>query len=374
LLRYYSFRTICEGIHHYDMGSKNYFYYHHPETSIWSMLPWDLDLTWDDSMYDSGNNGKVPFMGNGLWSNADLQVMRNNRIREIRDLLFNTDQVWQLIDEYAAVIDNPNGPPSIVDADRALWDYHPLIDDTGYFYTQQIYTGSFEGVVQLMKDYVVWRSEGSGPSEPTLDELAVDSAIPNTPTVTATGDPNFPINNLTFETTSFSDPQGSGTFAALKWRIGEVTDPNAPCYDITDPGRYEIDTIWESGEITPFDNAITIPASAVRVGHSYRVRCRHKDDTGRWSHWSDPIEFITTEALSAGILDNLRITEVMYNPPDGSGYDNDEFEFIELKNTGPNSLDLTYVSFVDGITFDFNDSNVTSLDPCDFAGQARTVA
>ncbi|MHC4720124.1 MAG: lamin tail domain-containing protein, partial [Planctomycetota bacterium] len=130
---------------------------------------------------------------------------------------------------------------------------------------------------------------------------------------------------------------------------------------------YEIDTIWESPEITNAGTiTITIPASAVKVGHSYRVRCRHKDDTDRWSQWSEPIQFVTTEALSAGVLSYLRITERMYNPTAGGGYDNDEYEFIELKNTGPNTLDLSYVSFTDGVTFDFNDSNVTSLDPCEF--------
>ncbi len=369
ILRYYSFRTICEGIHHYDMGSKNYFYYHHPITDIWSFLPWDLDLTWDDTMYDSGRDGEEPFMKGGLWDKTDFRIMRNNRIREIRDLLFNTDQAWKLIDEYANVIDDPNAAGlSFVYADRAMWDYSPNINNTGYFFTQQIYTGDFNGLVQLMKDYVVWRSEDPNSPDPTLDELANDSAIPATPTISATGDPNFPINNLTFQTSAFSDPQGAGTFAAFKWRIGEVTDPNAPKYDPTDPGIYEIDTIWESPEITNAGTTtITIPASAVKVGHSYRVRCRHKDDTDRWGHWSDPIQFITTEALSAGILSYLRITEMMYNPAAGGSYGNDEYEFIELTNAGPNTLDLTYLSFTDGITFDFNDSNVTSLDPCDFA-------
>jgi len=550
VLRYYSFRTMCEGFHHYDMGSKNYFYYHNPVTDIWSMLPWDLDLTWDDSMYDSGSDGREPFKQYGLWSNADLQVMRNNRIREIQDLLFNTDQTWKLIDEYAAIISEPNdGGLSIVDADRALWDYHTYINNPGYFYEQQLYTGSFPGLVQLMKDYVPYRSLGSGPSEQTLEELADDSAIPDKPTITATGDPNFPINNLTFEVNDFNDPQGSGTFGAMKWRIGEVEsggdvdlisdgaqwryskgldepsspndawrqiafndsgwllgntaigygesfivtnlsdmkgnyttvylrktfdviDPNAVNtlvlqvqYDdgfnawingtfvaqdnvssdelpytatassdrkntsfsgftlpdpngyivtgtnvlaiqlldskakpsdnkafidarlvvesagstLTSPGKYEIDTIWESAEITdPNTTTITIPASMVRVGRTYRVRCRMKDydpsyptdaNQCRWSHWSDPCQFTTTDPLSAGILNDLRITEMMYNPPDpppGDPNNNDNFEFIELKNTGSTTLDLTYVSFTDGVTFDFNDSNVTSLDPCDF--------
>jgi len=157
--------------------------------------------------------------------------------------------------------------------------------------------------------------------------------------------------------------------------IGRPPDPNGvpPSY-LGQPGKYEINTAWESEEITDFNSSITIPATAVRPGRTYRVRCRMKDNSGRWSHWSDPNQFVAGEPVSAYILEKLRITEVMYNPADGPGYDNDEFEFIELKNTGPETLDLTYVSFVDGITFDFNDSDVTSLEPFDFVLVVRDQA
>jgi hypothetical protein len=92
-----------------------------------------------------------------------------------------------------------------------------------------------------------------------------------------------------------------------------------------------------------------------------------KDDTDRWSHWSDPNQFVAGEPLSAGILDNLRVTEVMYNPADADtskgelNIDNDEFEFIEPKNIGDDTLDLTDVSFIEGITFAFAGSDVESL-------------
>ncbi|MHC4558788.1 MAG: lamin tail domain-containing protein, partial [Planctomycetota bacterium] len=102
-----------------------------------------------------------------------------------------------------------------------------------------------------------------------------------------------------------------------------------------------------------------------------------KDNTGRWSHWSTPSQFVTGEPLSAYILNNLRITEMMYNPADppaNDSTDNDEFEFIELKNIGDEIIDLTYVSFIDGITFDFNGSSVTSLAPSDFVLVVRNKA
>jgi lamin tail-like protein/CotH protein len=48
------------------------------------------------------------------------------------------------------------------------------------------------------------------------------------------------------------------------------------------------------------------------------------------------------------LRENLRISEIMYNPVGG-----DNFEYIELMNIGPTALDLAGVSFTNGITFTF---------------------
>jgi hypothetical protein len=47
------------------------------------------------------------------------------------------------------------------------------------------------------------------------------------------------------------------------------------------------------------------------------------------------------------VADNLRVTEIMYNAQDPNE------EFIELANTGPESINLNLVSFTDGIDFTF---------------------
>ncbi|MHC4691470.1 MAG: lamin tail domain-containing protein [Planctomycetota bacterium] len=367
---YYGYRAVVEGVHHGDIGyGKNYFFFLNPETNIWDMLPWDLDLCWANNMY---GNGEDPFKNQGaFFSHPALKLEYENRLREFHDLLYNSEQMDKLLDDLAAIIDDPGGGLSIVDADRAMWDYNPIMTSgyvnsskagKGRFY-QQAATKDFRGMVQIMKDYVkpgAYRE---------FDTYFEDAAMPYTPTVTATGPSDYPINALTFETTAFSDPQGSGTFAAMKWRIAEVTDTTAPAFDSKKRRKYEIETVWDSGEITDFNSTIKIPASVVEVGHAYRVRVRMKDNTGRWSHWSNYVQFIAGDPTAALILSDLRITELMYNPAPpapGDPNDNDEFEFIELKNIGPNTIDLTYVSFTDGITFDFNDSSVTSLDPGDF--------
>jgi hypothetical protein len=49
------------------------------------------------------------------------------------------------------------------------------------------------------------------------------------------------------------------------------------------------------------------------------------------------------------VAENLRITEIMYNPADPNT------EFIELKNIGTENINLNYVSFTNGIDFTFPD-------------------
>ncbi|MFN0127848.1 MAG: CotH kinase family protein [Verrucomicrobiales bacterium] len=134
-----SLDSFVDAIHHYDIGDgNNYFYYHDPLTAKWKQLPWDLDLTWSDNMYgggagiDSIGDSTEPFLGRIFGSNANtggiapLKRELRNRARELLDLLINTEQTGMLIDEMASRIYQPD-QPSFVDADRAMWDYNPIL-------------------------------------------------------------------------------------------------------------------------------------------------------------------------------------------------------------------------------------------------------
>ncbi|HEX5176405.1 MAG TPA: lamin tail domain-containing protein, partial [Chthoniobacteraceae bacterium] len=98
LTNYYNYRAIVDCIHHYDIGDgKNYFFYHNPVTNKWSVLPWDLDLTWSDNMYRADNgieglppsgNSTEPFFsrvfGNGTTTGIPaLRMEHRNRMREV---------------------------------------------------------------------------------------------------------------------------------------------------------------------------------------------------------------------------------------------------------------------------------------------------
>ncbi len=574
---YYGLYAVYNAVHHGDITSKNNFFYLNPEPTtnswgthnLWWQLPWDLDLTWT-TYYGSMSD---PFSRAGVLGHTLFGTQARNRVREVCDLLFNADQMSQMIDGYAAIMDDPSGGLSIVDVDRAMWDWHWVMGSGAYpqyinqpasvkagqdmFYQSAQKAGldrSFEGMVQSMKNYAAARLS-------YMNGLCSDSAIPVTPVVTATCGPSFPMDGLTFSVNAFSDPQGAQTFAALQWRIAEVepfsqfkpttpaagtvlldsqqtwrcfkgktapsSDPaawrqigfnDAPSrsawiegtspigygetfiqtvlndmqgnystvylrktFQVTDPctigslqlearyddgfvawingvavasenvlgtdlaynalapvskeasdfvvfpianpkavlkagenilavhlvnvslagssdacfdarlvaklntqqdgsdgtlavvqgrpGHFEIEAAWQGDLVPAFDSRVRIPAGVVEAGGTYRVRCRMEDNTGRWSHWSDPVQFVAGPALSGQPSVSLQITEIMFNPADTSGqdgWDADNYEFIELMNTGSSPIELSGVRLTDGVEFDFKDSRLSHLGPGEF--------
>jgi hypothetical protein len=161
-------------------------------------------------------------------------------------------------------------------------------------------TGGIAGQVQDMKEFMftggthAWwidrQTVSAGGWVTRLDTVANDSSIPATPVIYYVGQSNFPINSLTFECLPYSDPQGSGTFAAMQWRLAGVRNTNAPAADPRIVPPLEWNAIWESGALTIWTNRITFPGLLVETNRLYRARVRHQDDTGRWSHWSAPVE------------------------------------------------------------------------------------
>jgi len=359
LERYYNYRTIVEGIHHYDIGAgKNYFYYNNPETGKWQVHPWDLDLTWADNMFGPGTE---PFVSRVL-SNDVFEKEYRNRMREVRDLLYNPEQTGMLIDEMASFIYTP-GEQSFVDADRDLWDTNPIMTSgqvnssksgQGRFYESSA-TGDFAGMIQLMKDYV--DSRGAWIDSTILKN---ESIVPLRSTVGYLGDEGYPTNRLTFQTSDFKSP-ARGKFGAMEWRIAEVTDMSSPDYDSSKPPAYEINAAWESAVLTEFNDTIDIPGDNLKAGRTYRVRVRMQDSRLDWGHWSEPLEFVAGAPVGDAI-DSLRITEINYNPAavtaaelaTNADLTRSDFEFIELQNTGQGTLDLTGISFDNGVTFVFD--------------------
>ncbi len=394
---YYSFRGVGREINNMDIREGwNVYYYHNSATDSWVPIPWDLDMLYAPTTHWSG----VINMQNAIKQHAELNREYQARGRELQDLLFTEDQLALLIGEYAAAVNPPGEPWTMVDVDQFMWNYHPRTAGShrGAFYrnpadsdpwnpvvSRTLVSADHEGMAQWILDFMQ-AAPGGGSSPPAygynfLSRESTDAAIPDTPTVAYAGSPGFPLNDLAFQTTAFEDPQGDQTFGAMQWRVAEVTDPDAPAYDPDLSPVYEIDAVWESPELTTFGDLMHVPGGALELGHTYRARVRMQDETGRWSHWSDPVEF-TTAAPTVPVLDALKITEVMYHPLDPTPAElaqsphavADDFEFIELQNTSNAPLDLPGFEFTDGVDLEFTFDAAATLAPGGYAVVVRDPA
>jgi hypothetical protein len=368
---WYRYHAVCEAVRNYDFwpdANKNAAWYFEPPYStsndyhgrFWTM-PWDTDSSWGPT-WNSGQD----LVYNGVFlaaSHPDLQIEYYNTIREVRDLLFQADQINPLIDAFAAQIS------SFVPADLLRWsnasvgggNYVSLSSGAGF--VSPALSGGLPAYVQDMKDFMftggtrAWwidrQTVSAGGWVTRLDSLAADSAIPSRPTISYVGPSNFPVTGLTFQSSAFADPQGAGTFAAMQWRLAEITSSGSA---ITNPAQLKLEwnAVWDSGVLTNFTSPVRIPAVSAIPGHVYRARVRHQDSTGRWSRWSAPVVFTPASVdIVSELQRSLVISEIMYNPPTFDGLDGAEFEFLELKNTGANALDLSGLFFSSGITFTF---------------------
>jgi hypothetical protein len=554
---WYRYHTVAEAIRHYDVFSgatcwhclKNMAWYFFPEYTnennhlgkLW-FIPFDVDDTWGPFWNAGVDHAKAAIYDQRYTGSLEqftiqpeklpLRQEYRNYMRHFRDLHWQPEVINHMIDELVGVI------ADFVPADRDRWRLDNTVPGN------PLDNGPLEEGIAIMKNFAWNAGSANGFSWPgasnNLDSLANaedDAAnLPHTPAVSYIGSPGYPENDLRFETSDFSDPQGNHTFAAMQWRIAEYAlkpleepqpqttltlvgqnefwnyfkgtqEPSTPrdlwrqvgfndedwyigqtsigysddddrtvlldmqhnystlylrkkfevqnkdniqtlklhvyiddgciiwingtevarlyCsggekyynsltnemhheaevydevilpapYDYLVNGdnviavhgiqetlgssdfsvdvsvtadlyvplppkpaisdnKYEINPLWESDELTTFDSQIVFPANGVKAGRTYRVRCRMKDTSGRWSHWSAPAEFVAGEALRSDLHNYLRITELMYN--------NGDAEFIELKNTGPKTLDLSNVAITSGIQFAFAGSHIESLAP-----------
>lgn len=95
--------------------------------------------------------------------------------------------------------------------------------------------------------------------------------------------------------------------------------------------------------LNPKAIAYTAP---IPLQQSARVNARTLFN-GMWSASSNKFFSIAAD------YEDLKITEIHYNPLGDGTTDGGEFEFIELKNTGTSTLNLSDLEFVDGIGFTF---------------------
>lgn len=104
-----------------------------------------------------------------------------------------------------------------------------------------------------------------------------------------------------------------------------------------------------TGTIPPGD------APTIALGETSLIRARSRSTGGEWSAPNEGV-FVVGAPASAG---NLIITELNYHPADPSPSElstdptlnDDDFEWLEVRNISENEIDLSGATFVDGIEF-----------------------
>lgn len=274
LNRYYRYRSILECVRHYDIShGKNYFFHYDGAQAKWLQIPWDVDLTWTDYMYGTG---REPFIRARVFSDRTRETAYQAQLTEIRDLLFNPRTMNQLIDDHAAIIDPPSDVLSLADADRALWDFHPIMNSRysmphqagqGQFYFQQT-DASFETMVAYMKDFVRQRQQW-------IDQKLLRGYQPGqSPALTL----QERDDEFVFSTTPDEKREN------WEWRLARIQTQNLQRQQSP---RYEIEGEILTGEQS---NTLQISRKELEPG-TYRVRVRRVGEGASKTRWSKPVEF-----------------------------------------------------------------------------------
>ena len=104
-------------------------------------------------------------------------------------------------------------------------------------------------------------------------------------------------------------------------------------------------------------------SSAIALSSTTEIQARSLSG-GTWSA-------LTSATFEVSDLSPLRVTEMMYHPAAGTAgdelnYGDEDFEFIELQNTGTQTIGLTGTEFTGGIYFKFSEGDVLSLAPGEY--------
>ena len=310
---YYSFHALNRLLANIDIRpGANHCFYHAPD-GRWTPVPWDLDMMFIPKTHQPGYIEQIRCL-----EVPALRVEYQNRAREILDL-FCADaspgggQIGQLVAEMSARLCPPGCERTWPEFDMAIWNWHPRTSAKGSFYVnpaqdwrmggswrRTLATPDFAGFCRYivdfctdsrpLKNYAPNDGDPRGYGFGYLWTEAQDDQIPNRPTVRHLG-MDSTGQSMLLRASPFSSPQGTNTFASLQWRLAEIRAPSDPTVQIGQPARYEIEPGWFREETSASQRELRLAKGTCDPGHTYRLRARYKDQAGRCSRWSEPIQF-----------------------------------------------------------------------------------
>ncbi len=382
-----------------DHGHKNYFLHRDTNGSReWRPVMWDVDLSWGHN-YDGGSyfddnlvsnnplnaHAKTNRLYNIILESPEMQEMWTRRIRTLMDTIMQAPGTANgLLEtrmrEIAASIDpdpNPSSTWTDGDLDSAKWGFAFRViknrprEEVARLAPMPVAGGYFE----LRRTFLFSQSA----SRPLLFSQAVMNAgvaIPNLPQSAGPG-------SVVIDSLDFYPPGNSqdGEYLILRntaaqavdvsgWRISGAVEHTLENGTVIPSGPGSAASGYK-GLLHVVKNAAAFRArtSGPRSGERRFIQ---GDYDGQLSARGETIELrdaagqlitaYTYTGVATALQQALRISEIHYHPADPTaaeaaalpGVRSEDFEFLELANTGTAPLTLTGASFTRGIEWTFS--------------------
>ncbi|MHC4799546.1 MAG: lamin tail domain-containing protein, partial [Planctomycetota bacterium] len=356
-------------MHENDHTHKNYYAYrdtldpvNNPDgTNEWMFLPWDKDLTFG---INNGIGGVIadqdwpgdirspshPFFGCSEHQKIDRQW--NCLIDALHD---NPVTRQMYLRRLRTLMDDLLQPP---DTPVAELKFEKRIDELQVQLDIELGGSSFYNNLNLIKtNYLADRRQhlfnNHSIHNPGFDQNA---GIPD-------AQPAGVIIN--FGSVEFNPASGNQDQEYI-----ELINPAPFAVDISGWSMEDgVEHIFSSGTVIPAYGSLYVTPNAVafrnrttspKGGEQLFVQGNYKGHLSSWGETTNLIDgdgtLVNTVTYPGDPSDQqayLRITEVMYNPAEEGTFDNEDYEYIELKNIGDTALLLDGVRFTEGIAFDF---------------------
>ena len=346
-----------------DIRKNFYFYRDTPGSGEWSIFPWDKDWTFgvvgDGWIYTSH-----PFLGDRAHPKNDgrqwsvfLDVMYN--LPQTREMFLR--RLRTVMDEW---LQAPNTPAAQRFFENRIEELlAPAKPDLG----------NIDGAVSSLKAYFPTRRT----------QLYVDHNAGNTASQPVGGNAGIPNAQPASASIKFGAYDYNPASANQDEEYIELRNPNTYAVDISGwelaGGVQHIflrGTVLVAGGslyVSPNSRAFRSRSVSPKGGEGRFVQGNYM---GHLSSWGETVSLadrfgrlVDTLTYAGNPSDQqryLRVTEVMYNPAEGGSFDNEQYEFIELKNIGTASLKLDGVRFTSGIsyTFEAGRNRMLAADAC----------
>ena len=350
-----------------DCCHKNYYAYRDTRgNGEWVYLPWDLDLSFGRNWTTTFN-----YFDDGLYSQNPLYIGRGNLLN---DALFNDPQFNQMyLRRVRTLMDQLLQSPDTPEADRR---YERRIDalieqigaDAALDNARWGVWGKFPTWEQqldiLRNQYLAERRNylfnilsgprGSIPPAQATDAMLEIAEVEHSP---ASGDPDQEFIKIRNPVRNSVDISGWTIEGAIRhtFKPGTVLPSSGVLYLTPDSQAFRARTSGPSGNQSLF----------VQDGYERRLPGSGGtiwiyDTAGR-----EVTSFSYTGEPTAAQR-YLRVTEINYHPhdpPAGSPFEDNDFEFVEFTNIGDQPLDLRGVRVVNGVEFDFTHGTIRELAP-----------